>query len=142
MSLIMRPNLSGDRPKIKMNKIKYILMSVIFVALAGCATKAVTGGREFDSAKIAGIQKGVTTSDELVGWLGQPLTKSAQPDGAVLWHYFWKKGTATTTQGSDGPVVTSTGDRKTFDALVKNGVVENYTYQDDPYWNEQLKSAQ
>ena len=117
-------------------------MPVILFALAGCATKTVTGGREFDAAKIAGIQKGVTTSDELAGLLGQPLTKTAQPDGTVLWHYFWKKGTATTTRSSDGQVVTSTGDRKTFDAFVNNGVVENYTYQDDPYWNEQLKNAQ
>lgn len=124
-----------------MNKIKYLLISFVCVALIGCATRTVTSGREFDAAKIADIQKGVTTGDELAGWLGQPLSKSAQPDGVVLWHYFWKKGTATTTQSSDGPVVTSTGDRKTFDALVKNGVVENYTYQDDPYWNEQLKGS-
>jgi outer membrane protein assembly factor BamE (lipoprotein component of BamABCDE complex) len=125
-----------------MNILKYILTPVILVALAGCATKTVTGGREFDAAKIAGIQKGVTTSDELARLLGRPLTKTVQPDGTVLWHYFWKKGTATTTRGADGLVVTSTGDRKTFDAFVSNGVVENYTYQDDPYWNEQLKNAQ
>jgi hypothetical protein len=59
-----------------------------------------------------------------------------------MWNYRWKKDTATTTQGSDGPVVTSQDDRKTLEVLIKNGLVENYTYKDDPFWNEQLKGSQ
>jgi hypothetical protein len=125
-----------------MNTIKYRLIFVIAVALVGCASRTITAGHEFDVAKINNIQKGITTSDELAGLLGQPLTKSAQSDGEVLWNYSWKKGTATTTQGSDGPVVTSQGDRKTLEVLIKNGLVENYTYKDDPFWNEQLKGSQ
>jgi hypothetical protein len=38
--------------------------------------------------------------------------------------------------------VTSTGEKKTLEVLIKNGVVEDYTYQDEPFWNEQLKGSQ
>jgi hypothetical protein len=122
-----------------MNKIKYFLIPVIAVALVGCASKTINSGREFDVAKIGEIKKGVTTSDELIGLLGQPLTKSVQSADVVVWNYSWKEGTATTNQGSDGPVVTSQGDKKTLDVLIQNNVVENYTYKESPFWNEQLK---
>jgi len=125
-----------------MNKINYLLLSVIAVALVGCASKSITSGREFDVAKIGSIQKGITTSDELAGLLGQPFGKSAQSADEVVWNYMWRKGTATTTRGSDGPVVTSQGEKKTLDVLIRNGVVENYTYKDGPFWNEQLKGSQ
>ena len=126
-----------------MNKMKYLpILAALVLEVAGCATKTVTSGHEFDAAKIANIQRGVTTGEELTAWLGKPLAKTVQPDGTVLWHYFWKKGKVTTTQGSDGPVATSSGERKTLDATVRNGVVENYTYQNDPYWNERLVDAQ
>jgi len=116
-------------------------MAVIGLALVGCASKTITSGREFDVAKIGNIQKGVTTSDELVSLLGQPLSKSAQSADEVVWNYTWKKGKATTTQGSDGPVVTSQGEKKTLEVLIRNGVVVNYSYKDDPFWNEQLKGS-
>jgi len=124
-----------------MNRIKYFLMAVIGLALVGCASKTITSGREFDVAKIGNIQKGVTTSDELLSLLGQPLSKSAQSADEVVWNYTWKKGKATTTQGSDGPVVTSQGEKKTLEVMIRNGVVVNYIYKDDPFWNEQLKGS-
>ena len=122
-----------------MNKIKYIVLSVVFATLVGCASRTITSGHEFDVAKIGEIKKGVTTSDELEGLLGKPLTKTVQSAEEVTWNYSWKKGTTTTIQGPDGPVVTSQGDRKTLEVMLRNGVVENYSYNDDPFWNEQLK---
>jgi hypothetical protein len=135
------PDGVGDinRSTIKMNKIKYLLLSVVFAALFGCASRTITSGREFDVAKIGEIKKGITTSEELVSLLGKPLTKSVHSADEVTWNYSWKNGTATTTQGPDGPVVTSQGDRKTLEVRIRNGVVENYSYNDDPFWNEQLK---
>jgi hypothetical protein len=124
-----------------MNKIKYLLVSVIAVVLVGCASKTITSGREFDVAKIGEIKKGVTTSDELAALLGQPFGKTVQSADAMVWNYMWKKGKATTTQGSNGPMVTSQGDKKTLEVMIRNGVVVNYIYQDDPFWNEQLKGS-
>jgi hypothetical protein len=125
-----------------MNQIKYILMSVIFVALAGCASKTITSGREFDVAQIGSIQKGITTSDQLMRLLGPPLETLVTAPNEAVWNYMWKKGKATTTQSSDGPVVTSQGDKKTLQVIISNGVVVDYTYQDNPFWNEQLKASQ
>lgn len=125
-----------------MTKVIILLMSVIAVALIGCASKTIKSGRDFDVAKIASIQKGVTTSDDLARLLGQPYRKSVQSADVVVWNYFWKKGTATTTQGADGPVVTSQGEKRTLEVLIRNGVVVDYNYKDDPFWNEQLKSSQ
>lgn len=125
-----------------MNHLKHLFIVVIAVALAGCATKNITGGRKFDVTKIGSIQKGTTTSEQLIQLLGPPFTTSEQPAGAVIWDYTWKKGKSTTTHGSDGTVVTSTGEKKTLEVLIINGVVENYTYTDDPFWNEQLKMSQ
>jgi len=128
-----------NRLTTEMNKIKYILLFVVFAALVGCASRTITSGREFDVAKIGEIKKGVTTSDQLMSLLGDPLTRSVPSADQVIWNYSWKKGTATTTRGPDGPVVTSQGDRKTLEVVLRNGVVENYSYNDDPFWNEQLK---
>ncbi|MEI9864066.1 MAG: hypothetical protein WDN00_05835 [Limisphaerales bacterium] len=110
-----------------MNHSKYLLIAIIALALTGCATKTITNGREFDVTKIGSIQKGTTTSEQLIQLLGPPFTTSEQPAGAVIWDYTWKKGKSTTTHGSDGTVVTSTGDKKTLEVLIINGVVENYT---------------
>src|SRR5258707_8939273 len=118
-----------------MNKLKYLLMSVMFAALIGCATR-ITAGREFDISHINDIKKGITTSDELVSLFGQPLDRSVVSKNEVIWEYSWKKTTSQTTQGSDGSVVTSQGDKKTLELLIKNGVVENYNYTDDPFWFE------
>src|SRR5271167_670821 len=115
-----------------MNKAKILLVFVIAVALIGCASKTIKSGREFDVAKIGNIHKGVTTSDELARLLGQPYSKSVQSADVVAWNYFWKKGTATTTRGADGPVVTSQGAKRTLEVLIRNGVVVDYNYRDDP----------
>lgn len=125
-----------------MNKVRILLISVIAVALIGCVSKTIKSGREFDVAKIGNIHKGVTTSDELARLLGQPYSKSVQSAEVVVWNYFWRKGTATTTQGADGPVVTSQGEKRTLDVLIRNGVVMDYNYKDEPFWNEQLKGSQ
>ena len=124
-----------------MNRTKYILMAVVGVALAGCASKTITSGREFDVSKISSIHRGITTSDELARLLGQPFSKSVQSADEVVWNYMWGKGTATKTHGSDGPVVTSQGEKKTLEVLIRKGVVENYVYKDDPFWNERLKGS-
>ena len=119
---------------------KLILFLALSLTFVGCATKTITAGQEFDAAKISRIQKGVTTADELKRLLGRPFTTSVQGD-AVVWNYYWKKGKATTTQSSDGPVVTSQGEKKTLEVWIRNGVVVDFTYKDDPFWNEQLKAS-
>ena len=68
-----------------MKKIECLFLFLIFAALAGCGTTKTTG-RDFDASKIHDIKKGVTTSEELIGLLGQPLSKSVESaNGAVCY---------------------------------------------------------
>ena len=118
-----------------------LFLLLIVTALAGCGTTQTTG-RAFDTSKIKDIKKGVTTSDALIGLLGQPLSKSAESGNGEVWEYSWKKATSSTTTGSDGPVVRTEGDLKTLKVFFKDGVVANYSYKDDPFWDEKLKGSQ
>lgn len=123
-----------------MNKIIFLLVPMVFIAFAGCATHTTTG-RKFNVADVNRIQKDVTTRQEAIGLFGKPLDITVLSDNEVVWEYWWKQTTSQTTQGSDGPVVTSQGDKKTLELLIKNGVVVNYRYNDDPFWIEKLKGT-
>jgi hypothetical protein len=123
-----------------MNPIKCLLFLSVFVALAGCGTTTTTGNK-FDASKIHDIRKGVTTSAELIKLLGQPLRQSVESADETIWEYAWEKMTSETSSGSDGPVVTTAGDKKTLAVFIRKGVVINYVYKDDPFWNEKLKGS-
>lgn len=123
-----------------MNPIKCLHLFFAFVVLTGCGT-TTTAGRKFDASKIPDIQKGVTTSAELIRLIGQPLTKSVTSANEATWEYSWEKTTAETQTGSDGPVVTTAGDKRTLAVFIRNGVVVNYAYKDDPFWDEKLKTS-
>jgi outer membrane protein assembly factor BamE (lipoprotein component of BamABCDE complex) len=124
-----------------MKNIECLLLLLIVTALAGCGTTQTTG-RDFDAAKIHDIKKGVTTGDELVRLLGQPLSKSNESANGAVWEYSWKKATAYATTSSAGTVIKTEGDLKTLTVLIKNGVVVSYTFKDDPFWDEKLNGSQ
>jgi len=123
-----------------MKKIYFLLLAFL-LALSGCATKTTTTGREFDAAKVINIKKGITTSHEVSRMFGKPLEKTVLSDKQVVWGYSWKTVTSHTSSGPYGPVVTSSGDKQTLEVLLKNGVVVNYLYKNDPFWIEKLQQA-
>ena len=116
-----------------MNTFKYIFISLVCASLGGCVTRTTTAGSEFDASKITSIKKGVTTSDELVGLLGKPLSKSVKSEDEVLWTYSWVKATSKTSMGWTSPNVTTGGYKKNLEVLIKNGTVVNYTYDEGPF---------
>ena len=126
-----------------MKTIECFFLVLILAVLAGCGTTTKkTTGRDFDSSKIQDIKKGVTTSDQLVHLLGEPLSKSVTSATETVWEYSWKETTSRNTTSSGEGVITTKGDQKTLVVLIKNGVVANYTYKDDPFWNERLRGSQ
>jgi outer membrane protein assembly factor BamE (lipoprotein component of BamABCDE complex) len=126
-----------------MKTIVCLFQILVLVALAGCSTGTTkTTGHDFDTSKIHDIKKGVTTSNELVHLLGQPLSKSVESANVAVWEYSWKKTTTRATTSSGDAVITTDGDQKTLAVLIRNGVVVNYTYKDDPFWNERLRNSQ
>jgi len=124
-----------------MKTIERLFLILSLAVLAGCGTTKTTG-RDFDTSKIHDIKKGVTTSAELVHLLGQPLSKSGESANGSVWEYSWKKTTSRASTSSGDAVITTDGDQKTLAVLIKNGVVVNYTYKDDPFWDEKLKNSQ
>ena len=135
------PHKSNDNPRMK--TIERLFVLLVLAALAGCSTGTTkTTGREFNTAKIQDIRKGVTTSNELVQLLGQPLSKTMESANVALWEYSWKKSTSRAATSSGEGVIETDGDQKTLAVLIKDGVVVNYAYKDDPFWNERLRNSQ
>ena len=56
---------------------QFFLAACMCFALTGCATSNYTVGRDFSSASVAQIQKGKTTTSEVVALFGEPFAKSA-----------------------------------------------------------------
>ena len=61
-------------------KIELFLVALLCACLLGCAT----AGRAYDDAKIAKIQKDVTTEAELLDWFGPASTRAMASDGSKL----------------------------------------------------------
>jgi hypothetical protein len=67
----------------KMLSLSFFLIAWLF--LLGCATT----GRPFDSRRVAQIQTGVTTREQLFEWFGEPQMKSVTTEGKTnfMWHH-------------------------------------------------------
>jgi hypothetical protein len=123
------------------NKLQSIFISLICVALIGCTTRTTTTGREFDASKLGDIKKGVTTSDELVGLLGKPFSKSVKSEEEVIWYYSWVKATSTARMGWSTPHVKTDGYKKNLEVLIKNGVIVNYTFDEGHFQTDNREGS-
>ena len=124
-----------------MNKLQPTLLSLICVALIGCVTRTTTTGTDFDASKIGDIKKGVTTTEELVGLLGQPFSKSVKSADEVIWYYTRVKATSTASLGWNSPNIKTEGHKKNLELLIKDGVVVNYTFDEGPFQIESREGS-
>ncbi|MCM8560791.1 hypothetical protein ACLE2W_11745 [Pseudomonas shahriarae] len=111
---------------------KLIAVMGICVTLGGCATSYYTAGRDFPSASVASITKGKTTTAELKSLFGEPYAKSAVSETDEKWIYTYTNGSAHAQSYVVTMKVTTTGTQKTFDVLIRNDVVINYTFSEGP----------
>ena len=83
---------------------------LLSACLLGCATPQ----RSYDDAKVAMIQKEVTTEANLLEWFGPPNTRTMAPDGAkaLSWRFSPPKGHSAGSSGhldvklgTDGKVI-------------------------------------
>ncbi|RON86600.1 hypothetical protein BK635_06565 [Pseudomonas chlororaphis] len=102
------------------------------LALGGCATSYFTVGRDFSSANIASITKGITTTAELKSLFGEPYAKSPVSETDEKWVYTYTNGSAHAQSYVVTMKVTTTGTQKTLDVLIRNDVVINYTFSEGP----------
>ena len=116
----------------------FLLASLL---LWGCATRTSTAGRDFDSSKVNEIEKGVTTTSQVLSWFGEPYSKVPVSASAVKWHYGWARTTANVTPGVFGRTVDTKGMKKSLWLFIQNDVIVNYTYEEGPF-EKHTKSGQ
>lgn len=109
----------------------FAALALSFV-MAGCATSNYSVGRDFPSENVSKIVKGKTTAKELVQMFGQPYMKTVISATEERWMYTYSHGSATAQSYVFTMNVQSKGTQKTLDLLLKNGVVENYTFAEGP----------
>lgn len=110
------------------------ILGLAFAALlaTGCATSTYTSGTDFNSANVSRIERGHTTSADLIRLFGKPYSKSVISANQEKWLYSYTAGTATAQNYIVTMNVTTTGTHKMLDVLLQNDVVVNYTFTDGP----------
>lgn len=115
-----------------MKSVALVLSFCVFVAVTGCATSSYSVGRDFSVANVGNIVKGKTTHAELVQWFGEPFSKTVVSETEEKWLYTHHAGTASAQSYVFTTKVQTTGNQKTLDVLLKNGVVTNFTFTEGP----------
>lgn len=111
---------------------KLILIAGMSVALAGCASGNYSVGNDFASDKVANIEKGATTAEQLKTWFGEPYSKTPISATQTKWMYIHTKGSTKVQSYLVTAKVETTGTQKTLDLLLENDVVVNYTFSEGP----------
>lgn len=86
---------------------------MILLGLSGCSSSS---GVNFDDAKLAKIQYGSTTRQELISLFGQPTSETPYPENHILMMWSYSKANAM-----------STTDGKTLTVQLDNNKVKSYT---------------
>lgn len=122
-----------------MKRLALAVVAVISLAVIGCATSSYSVGKDFPSENVSKIVRGKTTSNELIGMFDEPFSKTVLSESEEKWIYTYSSGTASAQSYVFTTKVQTTGQHKTLDVLLKNGIVTNFTYTDRP---EPLGSVQ
>jgi len=63
------------------------VVMLLLIAVSGCASV----GKEIQAEKIGQIKKGITTEQEVLTLLGNPMTKTMSSDGKIIMLYQYAK---------------------------------------------------
>jgi hypothetical protein len=111
--------------------VKLISIVIIPILLWGCATSPSTVGSDFISSAVSRIQKGVTTTSQLLSWLGEPYDKEQVTATEIMWIYAWARPAANQMVVPFGHRnIGTSGYKKTLWLYIKDDIVVNYTYEE------------
>ena len=109
----------------------FLTIALIPLLLWGCATATSTTGSDFNSSVVPHIKKGVTTTAQILRWLGEPYNKEPKSATKILWLYTWIRPTANATVVPFGHrIIGTSGYKKTLWLLIKDDIVVNYSYEE------------
>jgi outer membrane protein assembly factor BamE (lipoprotein component of BamABCDE complex) len=123
---------------------RYVAALVFACLIAGCAapkpagpakssTSTIRRGRDFDASKVKDIQKGKTTTQEIVQWFGQPQAKKIVSTNQIGWLYAWSQSTVTVSRTTNTAKGKESGYKKRLELLIADDVVLNYTFDEGPF---------
>jgi hypothetical protein len=128
------PTLRTRQRKLKKGQtMRIILLTIALIPLLlwGCATATPRTGAEFNSSVVIHIKKGITTTSQILKWLGEPYNKDSLSRTEEMWLYSWSRPTANMTVVPFGHRnIGTTGYKKTLWLFIKDGVVVNFTYEE------------
>ena len=108
-----------------------LAIAVIPLLLWGCATTTSITGSAFNSSVVPRIQKGVTTTSQILHWLGEPYDKKRVSPTEMIWLYTWSRPTGNpNVVPFDHRNIGTTGYKKTLWLFIKDDIVVNFTYEE------------
>jgi outer membrane protein assembly factor BamE (lipoprotein component of BamABCDE complex) len=133
-------------------KMRYSLALLAILLVAGCGAPepaktpkstvtTIRRGRDFDTSKVKDIQKGKTTTPEIVQWFGQPYAKRVASTNQVGWLYAWRNSTVTVNRSNTNAKGREVGYQKRLELLISDEVVMNYTFQEGPFEADGTRDA-
>jgi hypothetical protein len=118
--------------RVSMKNMIVLIAFGILALTVGCATSTYTFGRDFPGESANQITKGKTTSADLVKIFGEPFSKNVISATEEKWVYSYGSSTSSAQSYVITMKVKTTGQQKTLDVLLKNGVVVNYVFNEGP----------
>lgn len=118
-----------------MKYLNLVIIALFIFALNGCATSSYSVGKDFSTESVSKIEKGKTTSSDLLAMFGQPFSKSVISENQEKWLYTYASGIAKAQSYVVTMKAETNGTQKTLDILLKDGVVTNYTFTEGPGLN-------
>ena len=118
---------------VKEQTMRLILLFIALIPLLlwGCATSTSISGSEFNSSVVPRIQKGATTTSQILRWLGEPDYKEPVSATETMWLYTWVRPKANpTVVPFDHRNIGTTGYMKTLWIFIRDDIVVNYTYEE------------
>ena len=113
---------------------RLILLTIALIPLLlwGCATATpYMSGSEFNSSVVPRIQKGVTTTTQILHWLGEPFHKDPVSATETMWLYTWARPTGNPNVVPFGHRnIGNSGYKKTLWLFIRNDIVVSYTYEE------------
>lgn len=109
-----------------------IVSGITALTIMGCATSNYKYGRDFPGENAKQIVKGKTTTAQLVQMVGEPFSKQVISETEEKWTYTYINGSVTAQNYLVTIKAKTTGQQKSLDVLIKNGVVTNYVFNEGP----------
>jgi hypothetical protein len=112
---------------------RLILLTIALIALllGGCATSTYLAGSAFNASVVPRIRKGVTTTSQILHWLGEPYDQKHLSATEKMWLYTWARPAADPNVVPFGHRnIGTSGYKRTLWLYIKDDIVINYTYEE------------